>query len=356
MAKFRPWSAGELDAIKKYLVDGLDNKRIAAAFPYRSYDAVIRKLNRLRSDFTETTAQEEVIKSVIDQLKEVGPINLEPFHAHDDGPHSRQLEVCIMDPHFGMQCATPESDHPWSMELASDTCMWAVESLLAKACKYTDQFDHIVFPFGNDFLHADNIYHTTTKGTNQPEMVSWHDAYKRGIELAIRMVELLKTVAPVKIYQIPGNHSTHSDYTMGLILDAYYRRDDDVEVDCSAAPYKFHRFGCNLIGYEHGNNVAGQRYAGLMANCRPDDWAETWFREWHIGDQHRKASAKPSSFEEQGVSVEYLPALTPPNQWHKTMAYNFQKRGATAYIWNETEGQEARFTVSMNPYTGAISG
>lgn len=351
---YRVWSAGELQAVKAYMEQGKAPAEIAKHFPYRTPESVSRQIRRLKNQAHATEAEEQVLISALEQLrKESKPVP--NYKTYNDGDYSkapRELEICIMDPHFGMRCATPESDHPWSMDLAEQTCLWAIETLLERARTYADKFSRIIFPFGNDFLHADNIYHTTTKGTNQPEMDSWHDAYKRGIDLAIWMVDLMKDVAPVKIYQIPGNHSTHSDYTMGLILDAYYHNDANVEVDCSSSPYKFHRFGTNLIGYEHGNNVAANRYASLMANERPQDWAETSFREWHIGDQHRKATSKPSSFEEAGVSVEYLPGLTPPNKWHRTMAYNYQKRGAVAFVWHETLGQEAKFICSLDAYTG----
>jgi hypothetical protein len=183
-------------------------------------------------------------------------------------------------------------------------------------------------------------------------MLSWHEVYKQGKNLAIEMVGTLRDFAPVKIYQVPGNHSTHSDYTIGLILDAYFHNDDSVEVDCSSSPYKFHRFGTNLIGYEHGHSVPVIRLAALMANMVPKDWAETSYREYHLGDQHRKATSKPSSFEEQGVSIEYLAGLTPPNAWHKTHAYNFQKRGAVAFVWDHDRGQLAKLCVNLDNYTG----
>lgn len=349
----RLWSQSELEALKQYVDNGVDVPTICKSFPYRTSESVIRRIRRLKTEQPATQAQEEVVRTLIDELKLHGPRKEKDTVTFlDDNEGSRELEVCIMDPHFGMQCTAPDSDHPWSMEEASDTCLWAIDNLLAKALHYAGNYSRIIMPFGNDFLHADNIYHTTTKGTNQPEMLSWHDSYKRGIDLAIRMVDLLRNVAPVKIYQIPGNHSVHSDYTMGLILQAYYHNDPNVEVDASSSPYKFHRFGKNLIGYEHGHSVSTIRLAALMANERPKDWSETSFREWHLGDQHRKGSSVPAALEEQGVSVEYITGLTPPNYWHRVHAFNYQKRGAVAYVWNEESGQEARFNCNLDPYTG----
>ncbi len=347
----KPWSESEVAALRGYLKAGLNNKDICKEFPYRTPESVKRRIRRLKDTSYQGEAEEAVLLSVIEQLRKVGPVSHKLVGA-DVPVGRRELEVCIMDPHFGMRCARPDSDHTWSMDEAEETVMWAINRLVEQALQYGHTYSRVVFPFGNDFLHADNIAHTTTKGTDQPEMDSWHDAYKRGIKLAIRMVDTLKNVAPVKVYQIPGNHSVHSDFTMGLILDAYYHGDENVEVDCSSSPYKFHRFGKNLIGYEHGHSVSTIRLAALMANERPKDWAETSFREFHLGDQHRKGSSVPAALEEQGVSVEYHPGLTPPNYWHRVHSFNYQKRGAVAYVWHETMGQEARFTCNINQYTG----
>jgi hypothetical protein len=353
MAKARPWSKGEIATLTKAIKSNTDNNSIYLLFPYRSQSSVRHKIGETKTTLLQNEVQKEVLEEWVKELREAGPKPIQrkvPLSSQESIP-KRELEVCIMDPHFGMQCYAEESDHPWSMELAKETCHWAIHELLELARPF-GPYERIVFPFGNDYLHADNIYHTTTKGTNQPEMLSWHEVYKQGKNLAIEMVSTLREVAPVKIYQIPGNHSTHSDYTIGLILDAYFHNDQSVEIDCSSSPYKFHRFGCNLIGYEHGHSVPAVRLAALMANMVPKDWAETSYREYHLGDQHRKATSKPSSFEEQGVSIEYLAGLTPPNAWHKTHSYNFQKRGAVAFVWDSQRGQLAKLCVNLDNYTG----
>lgn len=269
----------------------------------------------------------------------------------------RELEISIMDPHFGLQCFPPGADRAWSLDDCESIVMWAIEGLIRQAESYFP-VERIIMPFGNDFMHCDNIHHETTAGTSQPESVAWHHVYERAEVLAIGMVDRLKEVAPVQIYEIPGNHDRQSAFTLARVLRAYYHQDKNVEVDASASPYKFHHFGCNLIGFEHGHSVATIRLAALMANEAPDAWAATkgGYREWHLGDQHRKGSSKPSVMEEQGVSVEFLPGLTPPNEWHRTKSYNWQKRGAMGWVWDHDHGPIARVQVNLNSFTGKPSG
>jgi len=348
------WEVAEV-TINNWEVGGKINTRSA---PEDTSNKVVQKLwkmplrqikVKLRKKSDERLALESLISIIGDNSKRV-PLIDRPLLAKSGG-RKRSLEVCIMDPHYGLQCYKPSSDMHWSLEECEDLCMWAIEDLINKA-KHHGPYEEIIFPFGNDYMHHDNMSHETTKGTPQPEGLAWSYVYERAEILAINMVERLKKVANIKVISIPGNHDHHSAYTLARVLNAYYRNDENVTVDADSSPYKFHRYGVNLIGFEHGHHISSTRLPGLMANERPLDWSQTIYREWHLGDQHRKGSGKPSTMEEQGVSVEYLPALTPPNQWHRLKAYNWQKRGAMAFVWDYHTGPEARLQSNIDTYTG----
>lgn len=263
------------------------------------------------------------------------------------------FELSIKDPHVGMQSYKGESDGGQTLESIAGTILQAVDDLIIKGQRAAgvEIFDEAFMPFGNDFTHTDNIEGTTSAGTNQPEALSYHAVYQAAEAIAIEMILRLRKVArKVYIYEIPGNHSRVTDYTLARVLKAYFRNDPNIVVDAGPSPYKFHRFGVNLIGFEHGHSVAAIRYAALMANERPMDYAETKYREWHLGDQHRKATSKPSSFEEQGVSIEYLPGLTAANGWHRNKAFNHQQRGAVGFLWDFHTGPLYRFNHNILAY------
>jgi hypothetical protein len=266
--------------------------------------------------------------------------------------HKRSLEICMMDVHLGLLCREPEADAPYDLEIAAETMLTSLEDLIARAEPF-GPFDEVFMPFGNDFVHSDNIHHTTTAGTPQPESISWHRVFAEAAKLAISVVERLKLVAPsVKVYEIPGNHSVQTDFALAHVLKAYFAKEEDhVQVDASSSPYKFHRCGVNLIGYEHGHSVKAMRLPTLMANECREIWNETEYHEWHLGDQHRKGSPAGMTFEEQGVSVEYIPGLTAPNEWHRIKSFSHQKRGAMAYVWDWECGPIARFQHNISKYS-----
>jgi len=296
------------------------------------------------------------LEILLEDIKKYGPIvKAKPITIKKKAPE-RELEISILDPHLGMHCFLPAADKHWDI----DTCVTMVMDILhdlLKASEMYGPFSRIILPIGNDLIHADNVFHTTTQGTLQPEMDSWCHVYVEAEKLSIAEVSVCSEVAPVKVISVMGNHDRQSAFTLGRLLQAYYHNDNRIEVDASARPYKFHHFGVNLIGFEHGHSIHQTvRLAALMANECRDIWGETTYREWHLGDQHRKGSSKPSMMEEQGVSIEFLPGLTPPNEWHALKGLNYQKRAGMAFVWDKKNGPVARFQVNINTYTGKIMG
>jgi hypothetical protein len=270
--------------------------------------------------------------------------------------NKRELEISLMDLHLGLRCFAPSADITWTPKDAEIMTMAMLEELINLAAVF-GPYERIVFPIGNDFLHADNVYGTTTSNTPQPEADAWHNNFKRAEKLGLAIIERMLKVAPIKVISVPGNHARHSEIALGRILQAYYHNNKNVEIDATLSPYKFHNYGVNLLGFEHGHSIKQQvRLAALMANeCRLDGvWEKARYCEWHLGDQHRKGSGKPHMFEEQGVSVEFLPGLTPPNEWHRIHSFNWQKRAGMAFVWDKSAGPISRFQVNVDNYTGKI--
>lgn len=293
------------------------------------------------------------LELLLEEIKKNGPIIKKP-NIIKRTKMERELEISILDPHLGLHCFPPAADQYWDIETCVNMVMNMIHDLLKSAEMY-GPFKRIILPIGNDFFHADGVFHSTTQGTEQPEMDSWSHVYVEGEKLSIAEVNACAEVAPVKVISVMGNHDRQSIFTLGRLLQAYYHNDKRVEVDASSRPYKFHHFGVNLIGFEHGHSIRQTvRLAALMANECKDIWSQTIYREWHLGDQHRKGSAKPSMMEEQGVSVEFLPGLTPVNEWHALKGFNFQKRAGMAFIWDKERGPIARLQVNVDNYSGKI--
>lgn len=319
--------------------------------------------HQIKGFFSPPAPEEKAIEALIEHLQSKSRVVPSLYPKIRFGPkvRRRMLEISIMDPHLGLQCYKSGSDSDYNLEQAEKTYLWAANNLLALGESY-GPFEEIIFPFGNDYLHGEimalnkGVGHATAAGTIQPEMVAWHHVYVRGEKLLIQTIEMLKEKAPVHLLEIPGNHDRYSAFTIGRVMNAWFHNDENVTIDASPSPYKFKHYGVNLIGFEHGHSVTPIRLAALMANECRDVWAQIKYAEWHLGDQHRKGSSKPSAFEEQGVSIEFLPSIVVPNEWHRLKSFNHQKRGAMAWVWDYETGPVARLQVNLDNLTGGPIG
>lgn len=298
----------------------------------------------------------QALDTLLDELRNHKLTLPTPKSLKSRKPISRELEISIVDPHLGLTCTEPAANSEWNIDKCEQIVLGMTDELL-NAADYYAPFKQIVFPLGNDFFHCDNLNRTTTNGTPLPNSSAWHEMILRGEKLTFAVINKLLEVAPVKVIVIPGNHDKHSTFMLGRVVNAMYHNAKHVNVVCDASPYKFHKFGVNIIGYIHGNGFPANRLAALMANeTRISGWADARYCEWHLGDQHRKGSARPTVMEEQGVSIEYLPGLTPPDEWHKMNIFTWQKRAGMAFVWDEFKGPVARLQVNIDSYTGEFLG
>lgn len=284
------------------------------------------------------------IEHLIEHLKEFGPVEPDDPWKLPSGFHKRALEISVADPHFGLRCFQGPSGADWNINMATACYRNAISELVSEAAPF-GPFEEIVFVTGNDLLHADNVFHTTTAGTTQPEMDSWHHTVLEVERLMFSVISGLATDCHVHVVMVPGNHARQTEFLFGRVLEAYYHAHARVSVDCGPEPYKFWRYGTNLIGFDHGHSINPVKLGGIMAGERKVDWAETTYREWHLGDQHRKG-VSPPSMEELGVSIEFLPSLVPWNEWHKIKGFSQQKRAAVAFVYDYDHGQVAKLQVN----------
>jgi hypothetical protein len=304
--------------------------------------------HQVRAVFIPPPREFAVLENLLKDIQNSRPpnprmVDFAQFEDDNDGP--LMLEIDIFDVHLGMVSFKGSADENYDMNIAKNLYWNSLNEILYRALSKDNKISKILLPVGNDFLHVDNVIGSTTKGTKQPEATYWGETFKEGIKLLTDTINKLETIAPVHVVVIPGNHDYFSSLHLGHVLAAYYHNDHNVEIDHSDSPYKFVEWGVNLIGFEHGNNSKHQtiRLAALMAQEKPEAWARTKYREWHLGDQHRKSTV----FEEMGVSIEFLPALVPANSWHRENLFNHQKRGAVGFVWSKKRGPINKIMVNL---------
>lgn len=262
------------------------------------------------------------------------------------------LEVCLFDVHIGMLAWAQEAGADYDVTIASDVIADAVDRLVANASGWP--VDRVLVPLGNDWMHTDATIDgkggATTRGTPQDVDTRWQRQFRMARTAAVGAIDTLRQVAPVDVVIVPGNHDSERMFTLGEVLEAWYRADDAVTIRNSPAPRDYYRYGSTLLGLAHGHNEKHADLPLIMATEAADDWAATTHREWHIGHRHRKGEAIPVA-EHSAVRVRTMPSLAPADAWHAAKGYHHM-RAAEAYIWNHDDGYVGH--LSVNAKGGAV--
>lgn len=242
------------------------------------------------------------------------------------------LELSIPDLHAGMLAWGKETGWAnYDTKIAVDVFNRAMRTLLERTATYT--FDRVLFVVGNDLLNADNTSGSTTKGTLQDVDARFQKTFGAIRNLIIDSIELLRTLAPVDVVMVPGNHDNLSVWHLGDSLECYFHTYADVKIDNTPRQRKYYLYGKVMLMLTHGNTGRHPDYPLVMATEQPEMFGLTEHREAHTGHIHL---TRVNEF--HGVKVRVLPSLCPPSAWSSEQQYVGNGRRAEAFVWHSDEG------------------
>jgi hypothetical protein len=227
----------------------------------------------------------------------------------------------------------------------------AVDRLVEKALRYCTP-ELIIFPVGNDFINVNSHLSTTTKGTPQDSIYHIEDVFDVGLNLVRGVIDRLRTIAPVKIPIVRGNHDTNMTGFLGVALDALYRDDKAVTIDNSREQRKYIQYGKNMFLFAHGDKekrrIKTDGIPLIMANEEPLLWAKTDYRFAYFGDiHHRDETHFKTGKDYIGVYIRFLRAMSSQDAWHHAQGYIGVPKAAEAVL-HSLEGDEVdNFAISF---------
>ncbi len=240
------------------------------------------------------------------------------------------LEIPIVDLHLGKLCWVMETDENYDYKIARQRYYAVIDDVVERAT--TRPIEKILFPISNDFFHFDTTTQTTTAGTQLDADMRWPKLYSIGVEMLVTSIDQLRQIAPVEVILIPGNHDRMTGYYAIETLYAWYRNDDDVNIQVDPKTRKYFEYGPTLIGFGHGEKEKG-RIWGLMSVEAPKAWGRAKFREWHLAHEHSE-----SSKEAHGIILRRLSSITGTDAWHKEMGYVGAIAKQLCYLWHKEKG------------------
>lgn len=257
------------------------------------------------------------------------------------------LEISINDIHFAKLAWGVETDGDnYDLDIAESLYEAAVKNLVAKATGFN--IERILLPVGNDFFHVDGPGNTTANGTPQDTDGRYVKMFVAGEMAVVKAIRFLQQIAPVDVIWVGGNHDRLSSWHVVHAVKAHFGKTDRVKVDDAPTHRKYYPYGVQLIGFTHGDEEKHGALPNLMAMERPDLWAATRHREWHLGHWHkRKETQHVGTDTHEGVIVRVLPSLSARDAWHARKGY-IGTRAADAFLFSKANGPAGQFTAHVN--------
>lgn len=247
--------------------------------------------------------------------------------------------LLVVDPadiHLGKLASAFETGEDYNAEIAVNRVLEGVEGILEKASGF--HIDMVYLIIGNDILHIDTPKRTTTSGTPQDTDGMWYDNFLKAKRLMIEVIEMLLSVADVKVIHNPSNHDFMSSFFLADSLVSWFKNCEQVEFDCSMSHRKYSRYHNNIIGTTHGDGAKSQDLPLLMAHeC--DDWSAVTNRYIYIHHIHHKMAK-----DYVGVTVESLRSPSGTDSWHHRNGYQHAPKAVEGFIHHKEHGQIARLT------------
>jgi len=265
-----------------------------------------------------------------------------------------RLVVGLVDHHWGKLAWQEETGTSYDLKTAGDLFARAIRSAVDKCAGH--DVSRIYLPVGNDFCNVDNRQLATEHGTSVA--ASTVGRYEQLVPLMEESLEKAVTecrsVAPVSVIWVGGNHDRVTSYFLCRCLAKAFRDDKHVDVDTSACPVKYLQFGKCLIGLAHGDAPKQRALVQMMPIERADDWAKsTSAREWLTGHTHQqKTLTSFGTHEASGQVFRILPSLCGTDSWHYHNGFSMSRKATENYLYSEQYGLVAMFHESAERLGG----
>lgn len=252
------------------------------------------------------------------------------------------LVIDPADVHIGKLALQEETNNEYNIKIAKERCIEGVKGILNKAQGFP--IEKIVFVIGNDVLHTDNPFRTTTAGTKQDTDGQWWQMFKEAKDMYIKIIEHLVVIADVHIVFCPSNHDYASGFMLSDSLASWFHASKNIHFDVNIVHRKYFQYGLNLLSFSHGDGAKEQDTPLLMASEQKKMWSETTFRYIYLHHIHHKKQIKWQSGKDYlGATVQYLRSPSASDGWSTRNGY-IAPKAVEGFIHSKKHGQIATLT------------
>jgi len=316
---------------------GIKKKDVVSVKHWQSASGEFRFSIVTKEDLTAN--ENDILKTVGNFIEKHSPHY--PSVKREVKYNNHLLVINPADIHIGKYANQLETGDGYNVEIACERVLEGLQGLIDKSKGF--DVDRVLFCIGNDILHIDNVYNTTTAGTNQDVDGKWWEHFEIALALYVKCVEVLREIAPVDVIHSMSNHDYQSGFHLAHALKSWFRLDGEVTFDISVAHRKYYKYGKNLIGLEHGDGAKMDKLPLLMAQEQPLLWSETTHRYWYLHHLHHKVKHKWLDAKDFiGVTVEYMRSPSGTDSWHSRKGFSGVPKAVEGFLHEKVSGQVAR--------------
>lgn len=254
--------------------------------------------------------------------------------------------IGLTDYHWGKYSDPGQNFEEYSRTTAKQRLFSASEDALSNLVRF-GRPEKIYIPIGSDFLHIDTEKGSTSEGTPQDMDGTPQEILESACHLLEDWIQSIRSVAPVELVLMSGNHDRLTGFAMLLYLSALYKKTSDVTVRMDRTPRVYCQYGKNLIGFVHGDGVfKTPSLAGLMAQEAPNMWGLCPHRTVYTGHLHYEKTETDTSY---GVVRRQMPSLSGTDRWHSLHGYVGSPKNLPIYVHDKDSGLSAIVYGSPSP-------
>lgn len=194
--------------------------------------------------------------------------------------------------------------------------------------------DKIVYVIGSDQFNAEWTG-TTTKGTKQENITTYHETFEAICNHEINMINLiLSHTKQAEIMYVSGNHDEYVGWHLITWLKAYYKGACDVKFDTSPNYRKYARYGRNALMFNHGDAIKPPKLANIFPIEFKKEWSSCDNYYIFTGDKHHEIT-----MDFHGIMFFQLPALSKSKSfWDDKQGHTCSKAELVAFLIDEKDG------------------
>jgi len=208
-----------------------------------------------------------------------------------------------------------------------------VEIILNQAILANNLTD-IKYIIGSDEFNSE-FTNTTTKGTPQQNILSYHEAFQAICDHEVSVINLLlQKGEQVDVVFVAGNHDEFVGWHLASWLQTYFRNEERVFFDISPRYRKYVSYGTSAMMFNHGDALKPAKLAHLFPMEFKDEWSGHENFYIFTGDKHHEVS-----LDFNGIKFYQLPAFsTAKSSWDDKNGYTVTKGEVTGFLIDFEDG------------------